>query len=128
MEDRRVAIDLNDEWDKLDNGCNIITGVVVARSEFIEQYPQLLSMFLSEYENSVAYTQEDVEGTAALIEKYGIVAKAAIAQKALPGCHLTALTGSELQTALNGFLQVLYDQNPAAVGGSMPDEGFYYGN
>jgi NitT/TauT family transport system substrate-binding protein len=127
VEDLRVAIDLNDEWAKLDNGCSIITGVVVVRTEFAEQYPEQVATFLEEYQASVSYTEEDVEGAAALIEQFGIVGKAAIAQKALPECHLTALTGSEMRTALEGFLQILYDQNPAAVGGSMPGDDFYFG-
>jgi NitT/TauT family transport system substrate-binding protein len=127
VEDLRAVIDLNDEWAKLDNGCSIITGVVVVRTEFAEQYPQQVAAFLEEYKASVAYTEEDVEGAAALIEQFGIVGKAAIAQKALPGCHLTALTGSEMKNALEGFLQTLYDQNPAAVGGSMPGDDFYFG-
>jgi NitT/TauT family transport system substrate-binding protein len=32
-----------------------------------------------------------------------------------------------MKTALEGFLQILYDQNPAAVGGSMPGDDFYFG-
>ena len=31
----RVAVDLNDEWDKLGNNSSLITGVVVGRKEFI---------------------------------------------------------------------------------------------
>lgn len=127
VEGLRVAVDLNDEWEKLDNGCNIITGVIVVRSEFAEKYPNQLAQFLEEYEASVAYTSQDVEGAAALIEQYGIVAKALLAQKALPNCHLVCLTGSEMKAALEGFLQAVYDQNPAALGGEMPGDDFYYG-
>jgi len=31
-----------------------------------------------------------------------------------------------MQTKINGYLDVLFAQNPDAVGGSMPDEAFYY--
>ena len=31
-----------------------------------------------------------------------------------------------MKNALKGFLQVLYDQNPKSVGGSMPKDDFYY--
>lgn len=127
VEGLRVAVDLNDEWEKLDNGCSIITGVVVARKEFVDEHKNQVDAFLEEYEASVAYTSEDVEGAAALIEQYGIVAKAPIAQKALPNCHLLCLKGADMKAALEGFLQVVYDQNPAAVGGELPGDDFYYG-
>ena len=37
------------------------------------------------------------------------------------------ITGSEMKDALGGCLNVLFEQNPAAVGGALPDDAFYYG-
>ena len=34
-----MALDLTEEWDKLDNGSALITGVIVARSDFVEAHP-----------------------------------------------------------------------------------------
>lgn len=123
----KPVLDLNAEWDALGTGHSIVTGVIVARKDFVESHPNQIATFMEEYQKSVAYTTEDVEGAAALIEQYGIVAKAAIAQKALPNCHLTGDTGSTMKTNLEGFLQVLFEQNPQAVGGAMPGEDFYFG-
>lgn len=123
--DLRVAIDLNDEWDKLDSGCNIVTGVIVVRTEFAEEHPAEVATFLQEYEASMEYTAQNPKEAAALIEQYGIVGKAVIAEKALPGCHLNYMDGADMRDALEGFLQVLYDQNPEFVGGSMPGDDFY---
>lgn len=81
---------------------------------------------LTEHEASIAYTAADPEGAAALIEKAGIVAKAAIAQKALPACNITYLDGQDMKDALNGYLSVLLSQNPQSVGGSLPEDDFYY--
>ena len=127
VEGLRVAVDLNDEWTKLDNGCQIITGVIAARKEFVDNNPEAVEKFLAEYAESVEYTNDDVEGAAALIEQYGIVAKAPIAQKALPGCHLVCMVGDEMKTSVEGFLNILFEQNPKAVGGAMPGDDFYYG-
>ncbi len=126
VEDLSIAIDLNDEWAALDNGSSMVIGVVVVRREFAEAHPVEAAIFMDEYAKSVAYAKEDVEGAAALIERYGIVGSAAIAQKALPGCHLSGVTGEEMKSELEGFLQVLYDQNPQSVGGAMPGEDFYF--
>ena len=32
-----------------------------------------------------------------------------------------------MKQALSGCLEVIYDQNPKAVGGKLPDSDFYYG-
>ena len=55
------------------------------------------------------------------------MAKAALAQKALPECNIVFVTGDEMRTALETYFQVLYDADPSSVGGALPDDGFYYG-
>ncbi|MBO4298645.1 MAG: ABC transporter substrate-binding protein, partial [Clostridia bacterium] len=66
------------------------------------------------------------EEAAQWIADLGIVAKAALAQKALPACNIVYIDGEEMMTAVSGYLAVLFDQNPEAVGGQLPDEAFYY--
>ena len=122
----RVALSLNDEWAKLDNGSAMVTGVVVCRSEFAEKYPQQLEKFMQEYDSSVKYVQENTEDAAALIGNYEIV-KAPIAKKALPYCNITFITGTEMKTDMESYLSVLNDMNPKAIGGKLPGADFYYG-
>lgn len=100
--------------------------VIVVRKEFAERYPEQLKKFIDEYNESVAYTSSNVDETAQLIAEYGVVASAAIAKKALPKCHIVCYVNGDMKNALKGFLQVLYDQNPKSVGGSMPKDDFYY--
>ncbi len=121
----RVAIDLNEEWAKLDNGSALLTGVVVARREFVEQYPDTVNTFLSGYAQSVDYVNTNVEDAAQLIEKYDIV-PAAVAQKALPACNIVCITGEEMKTKLSGYLNVLFEQLATSVGGALPADDFYY--
>ncbi len=120
-----IVLDLGEEWDRLDNGCSIVTGVMAVRTAFAEEHPDLVDAFLEEYRASVQYTEEDPAGAAALIEKYGILGSAAIAERALPSCGIVCLTGEEEKDALSGYLQILYEQDPASVGGAMPGDDFY---
>ena len=128
-ENLRVALDITEEWDKLaeESGSDaaLLTGVVVARKEFVEQNPQLVGEFLSLYEKSVAFANEEVEETAKLIGEYDIVPEA-VAAKALPECNITFLEGGEMKAKLSAYLQTLMDQNPKAIGGAMPGDDFYY--
>lgn len=122
----RTALDLTKEWDALENGSGLITGVVAVRSAFAKEHPAAVGAFLQDYAASVAWVNENVSDAASLIGEYGIV-EAAVAEKALPQCNIVCITGSEMEEKLSGYLQVLYDANPDSVGGKLPESGFYYG-
>lgn len=126
IEDLRMALDLNQEWDALDNGSGLITGVVVARKAFVEEHPTAVATFLDDYAASVDWVNENTAAAAAFIGEYGIV-DAAVAEKALPYCNIVCITGSEMKEKLSGYLQVLLEGNPKSVGNAVPEDGFYYG-
>ena len=102
----------------------LITAGLIVRKAFAEEHPDALAAFLKEYQASTAYINEHVEEGAALVEKYDIV-KAAVAKQAIPACNITYLDGEDMKTALSGYLQILFEQNPQAVGGAMPGDDFY---
>ena len=122
----RIALDLTEEWAAAFPGSSMVTGVTVIRNEILEKYPERVEAFLREYATSVDYVNQNPAEAAQWIEALGIVAKAAIAEKALPYCNLVCLTGTDMKIALSGYLQSLYDRNPDAVGGMMPDDEFYF--
>ena len=128
-EDMRVALDLNAEWDALQAGAEapsgLITGIAVARAAFIDEHPEAVAQFLADYADSVAFVQENVEEAAQLIGKFDIF-EAPVAEKALPYCNIVFIAGEEMKAKLGGYLAALADQDPAAVGGALPGEDFYY--
>lgn len=123
--DLRVAVDFTREWDALDNGSTLITGVLVVRKAFAEQYPDQIAAFLNEYRASTEYVNANIKEAAQLIEKFDIV-KASVAERAIPYCYITCVTGEDMVEPMGGYLGVLYQQNPKAIGGSIPAEDFYY--
>lgn len=122
----KLAIDLTDEWDKVGDNSALMMGCVIVRNEFLEQNKATVDLFLEEYEQSIKKTTEDIEGTAALCEKYGIVAKAAVAKKAIPDCNICFVTGNDMKTKLSGYLAVLFAADKKSVGGKLPTDNFYY--
>ena len=121
----RVALDLTAEWEKVCD-TQLITGVTVVRTAYAEEHPDVVAAFLEDYAASAEAAGADLDGTAALCEEKGVVAKAAIAKAALPACNIVCITGEEMKADVAGYAQVLYDADPAAVGGAMPDDGFYW--
>lgn len=129
-ESLRVALDLTEEWDALqadsDTPSTLVTGVVVARTEFAEDHPEVISNFLDYYQQSVEYVNANVEEAAQLVGQYEIVT-AEVAQKALPECNIVFIEGAEMKEKLSGYLSVLFEQNPQSVGGALPNDAFYFG-
>ena len=125
----QVVLDLTDEWDKIQekNGGNssLVTGVTIVRTEFAQEHPEVLKDFMEHYEESVAFVNNNTEDAAGLIGSYDIVPEE-IAKKALPECNIVCIDGNEMKEKLSGYLAVLEQENPQAVGGSIPEDGFYY--
>lgn len=127
-ENLKVVLDMTKEWERIqgEEGGQLVTGVTVVRTEFLEEHPQAVETFLKEHKESATYANENVEETAKLVEEQGIIEKAAIAQKAIPKCNITYIDGADMKQAVEGYLQVLYELDPAMIGGQMPGDAFYY--
>ena len=128
-ENLKVALDLNEEWIKVqgEGGSGMVTGVTVVRKEFLEEHPEVVKTFLKEHAESVNAINYDPDSGAALAVKAEIVAKEPIAKQAIPKCNIVCVTGGEMKTVLSGYLDVLADFDPAMVGGQTPADDFYYG-
>ena len=127
-ENLRVALDLTQEWENVqgEGGSSLLTGVTITREDFLAEHEDAVQDFLAEHEESAAYTNEHPEEASELIAAQGIIEKAPVAQKAIPYCNITCVTGDEMKTAVEGYLQVLYDLDASSVGGALPAEDFYY--
>lgn len=121
----RIALDMTAEWDRVSPQSGLVTGVVVVRKAFASEHPQVLASFLEAYNASTEYVNTHLDEASAWIAELGIVAKAPIAAKALPLCNISYIDGEPMKTRLSGYLQVLFDANPASVGGALPADDFY---
>lgn len=123
-----VVLDLNEAWSEVqseaENG--MVTGVTVVRREFLEENEKAVELFLADHKASATAMNEDAVTGAAYVVKREIIAKEPVAQKAIPKCNITCITGVEMKQALEYYLNVLYEQSPESVGGALPQEDFYY--
>ncbi|MBO4853920.1 MAG: ABC transporter substrate-binding protein [Oscillospiraceae bacterium] len=127
-EGAKTALDMTEEWDKVSGGeSTLMMGCVIVRTAFLEEHPAAVEGFLEDYAASIETARNDVEGTAALCQTYGIIPKAALAAKAIPYCGLTYVSGTQMREQLSGYLSVMFDANPKSVGGKLPGDDFYYG-
>jgi len=121
-----VRFSLNDEWDLVSADSMMVTGVTVARREFIENHPIAVANFITDHAASVAATYTDLETTAQLVVDQGIIGAVPVATNAIPNCNIVCITGDEIISEVGGYLEVLYNQDPTSVGGAVPGDDFYY--
>lgn len=125
-ENLRVALDLNDLWESsVTDDSRLVTGVVVARNDFLLEHEADVDAFMDAYAASVEFVNSDVSAAAEIIGAHDIVDKA-VAEKAIPECSIVFMEGDEMKTILSGYLNTLNEQNPEIIGGQLPDDEFYY--
>lgn len=119
--------DMTEEWASVAGGeSTLMMGCVIVNNTFLSENPEAVAAFMEEYKASIEAAQSDVEGTAALAEKRGIIPKAPLAMKAIPQCGLTFVSGEDMKAQLGGYLNVMFEANPKSVGGALPGDDFYY--
>lgn len=122
----RAALDLTEEWNALGTGGQLVMTALVARTEFLEENPLAVDGFLADYANSIDYVNANAAECGEIIAGYGIASSAAIATKAIPQCNLVCITGADMAPTIDDYYSALYDANPKSIGGSLPDDAFYY--
>lgn len=120
----KLALDMGNEWNKVAD-TPVVTGVAVARKEVIEDNKEAFDQFLDDYEASVEYCKDNSDSVASILAAKGVFEEP-VAKKAIPYLNIAFVSGEEMQADIENYLNVLYKANPASVGGTMPDDEFYY--
>ena len=122
----RQAVDLTGAWEDAYGSSSLYMGCLVARRDFVQENSQAVADFLSAYEASVNAVSDDPASAAPLAEGYGLAPSAAIAEQAIPACNLCFVSGSAMSEQVTPYYEALFRADPASIGGSLPDDGFYY--
>ena len=122
----RIALSLTDEWNKLDNGSTLVTGVTIIRTDVLEENPAAVES--SSKNTKLPSTiprrmRKTLQSSSHSMRSYR---RSPLLLKALPGCNIHFIKGEEMKEKASGYLQVLFDADPKSVGGTLPDDAFYY--
>ena len=101
-------------------------GCVIVRRAFAQEHPEKVASFMDRYSESVALVNADPAAAGELAQKHGVMPKAAVAARAIPNCHIVFVEGEAMRTQIEPLYNVLYTANPAAIGGALPGDEFYY--
>ena len=123
----RTALDLNEAWESQE-GTDLPMGVIIARKDYVDANEEAVKAFLKDYETSVKYVNEHQEEAGQMMVDAGLFENAELAARAIPSSHIVFENGKAARADLEAFYKILEKVNPKSIGGSLPDEAFYYGN
>lgn len=125
----RVALDLTEEWDKLqadsETPSTLVTGVVVARRLLWKNIPRpspasWITMPLP-WSLSTPMSRMPHSWSVPMTSS-----PRRLPRKPIPACNIVFMEGPAMKDRLSSYLTVLFDQNAKSVGGTLPADDFYY--
>lgn len=123
-----TPIDITEEWNSLnlESGAESVTTITIVRKSFLEEHEEAVVEYLNMCKKSVDYCLQNPKEAADWTDEFETFLNGEVAEAAVPYVNMCAITGQEMKDKLSGFLQIMYDYNPDAVGGAMPGDDFYY--
>lgn len=120
------ALSFQDTWKDLHNTHDVypMTLLIISTS-LIEENPDYAKAVIQEVEGSIRWTLNNPAEAAQVIEKFGILS-APMAEPAIPNSGLTFISSKDSRKSIDEFLKVLHAFDPSSVGGTLPDESFYW--
>ena len=98
----------------------------MARADYIEQNPEIIKEFMSFYEASVNFVNNENNAGAVFLAKNGYFDTPQLAADTIPNCNIVFITGEEMKKTATENFTVLFEANPASVGGEIPADALYY--
>ncbi len=121
------TLDIQKEYIELSGSKELYPlSVMVVRSEYAKENPELLQAFLSEYEKSLYWTISNPEQAGKLSEKAGLGLAATLVSKAIPVSNYTFIPAENARSQIEALLKIFIACEKKSIGGKLPDKNFYY--
>ena len=119
-----TIFDLNQLWNESYND-DLPMGVLVAQKSFMEERFGDWEILKADMAEAAEWINANPAEAAPVIVEAGIGTDATIVETAIPKSNICFVTGAEMKAALENLYNILADVQPKAIGGKLPDEGFY---
>ncbi|MDR1138601.1 MAG: ABC transporter substrate-binding protein [Clostridiales bacterium] len=123
----KSVLDLGDVWRDHHPDSGIYTGVLVARTAWLEGNADKLNMFMQEYQASIDYMTDasNIDTAAQYVVDLDILGNVNVAKASLPLSGLVLIKGEDIKSKLVPFYQILLETTPNLIGGEMPNDSIY---
>ncbi len=113
------------EYKKLTDSA-LTYGCIVARTDYINANPDIISEFMTFSEVSVNYVGGNIEQATIELTDSGYFTNNTAAYNSIISSNITFIEADELEAGVSKTLEALYSADSAPIAGAIPDESFYY--
>ncbi len=121
----KVVLDIQEAWGAITGTPSYPLSSIIVSETLIESHPEVVESFLTEFEASVTWLNENPSEAGAYYEDLDIGLAAPVIQKAIPTSNLTYISATEGRDLFDEYLNVLYNFDPKLTGGKPVDEALY---
>lgn len=122
-----TVLDVNAMWNDA-TGEELPMGVLVAQKSFVEERAGDLDIFMQNAALSVEKVNAADADTLNLLVEKNFFKSAEIAKKAIPNCNIVFYTDDAYVPGLEILFDILFEMNPKALGGALPEKDIFYTN
>jgi NitT/TauT family transport system substrate-binding protein len=118
--------DIQAEWEKAGGQGNYPITVLVVDSAFAKANSAAMKTILGAVKDSIEWVKENPVEAGALVEKHELGLKAAVVSASIPRSNFAFIDAKAARPALTAMYETLLEFAPDSIGGSLPDDSFYY--
>ncbi len=122
----RILLDYQEEWKRLEKRRESYPqSCLVIKAQLARERPQVAAELLKQAAASSVWVNRNPAEAGRLAQEY-VQISAEAAQNAIPRCNLRFAEGTVVKPEVDYYLGKLLGFDPQAVGGKLPDAGFYF--
>lgn len=122
----KIVVDIQEEWKKAFSGASYPQASLIVNAEFLQKHPEYVSAFLGKAKESSEWVKENPQKAAEYASKIAALPPPPILSKAIPKLNIAFVEAGKARPAVEAYLKVLAETDPKFIGGSLPDDAFYY--
>ncbi len=122
----RRSLDIQKLYGERRGGAGYPMTVMVCRADFARQHPAIVRKFLDSYRKATEWTVSHPQEAGALVEKHTLGLKAEVAAASIPNAGYVWIPAKKGRGDMEKLLSLFQSFAPEAIGGSLPDEAFYF--
>lgn len=126
--DCHVALDLSWDWSDLRTGTSTMNyAALVVRREYARSNMMVVKDILADFQMSVDDVNNGETYLAQAVVDFGLLADVETSGQLLERMNLNYVSGTDsVMGRLQSYYEALWKMDMQALGGSLPDDGFYY--
>lgn len=123
----KVIFDIQEGWgEATGTGNSYPQASLFVKNDLLDKHPEFVAEFLEAYEASIDWVNEHPAEAGQYYEALEFGLPAVVIEDAISRSNLAYVSAMDAKPSLEDYFKVLFESDPNAVGGQIPDEGFYY--